>query len=571
MSRLLQDFPEVSTETWEEAIRNDLKRAGPAKKLVWESPEGFCIKPYYRSEDLSGLEYLHTAPGDFPYLRGIRRSGDWRMREEVKEAEPRSANQAAVEAVRAGAEEIEFRAMNPKSASELETLQSNLEDVPVHFHDATEDLVRLLMKVGEAQCWSTDLNPLLHIELARELAILEPGKVLTVDAGKFEEAGATTIQEVGFTLAEGIDFLASQQALGIAADRGAGLIAFSFAVGANYFFQIAKLRAFRLVWARAVESFGGTRASATAKIHARSSRWNKTIYDPHVNVLRGTTEAMSAILGGADSVTVAAFDSCYRRSDAPSRRLARNTQIILRHEAQLARVADPGGGSYYLEGLTDSIARESWKLMQEIEAGGGFQKAGDRITRALHESLATREKAVTQRRRVFVGTNKYSNPGERALDRIGCQTNGTRRGAEIFEQIRLRTEQHAQRTGKVARILLAEMGGLKMRLARSNFAYNFFGCAGFEIVQQKFENTELLAQSAADLIVLCSSDPEYPALVASLVASLKERNREIPIIIAGNPDSAEHLKTLGVADFVHLRSNPVELLEKWQAKLGSRD
>jgi len=571
MSRLLQEFPEVSTETWEEAIRNDLKRAGPAKKLVWESPEGLRIKPYYRSEDLSGLEYLDTAPGDFPYLRGVRRTGDWRIREEIEEAEPRSANQAAVEAVKAGAEEIEFRTVSPKNASELEILHSNLENVPVHFHGATEDLVRLLMKIGQTHCWSTDLNPLLHIELARELAVLEPGNVLTLDAGQIEEAGATTIQEVGFTLAEGIDFLASLQALGIAADRAAGLIAFSFAIGANYFLQIAKLRAFRLLWTRAVESFGGTGASAKAKIHARSSRWNKTIYDPHVNIVRGTTEAMSAILGGADSLTVASFDSCYKRSDAASRRLARNTQIILKHEAQLARVADPGGGSYYLEALTDSIARESWKLIQEIEGVGGFQKAGDRITRALQESLAAREKAVTQRRRVFVGTNKYPNPDERALDRVGGQTDGTRRGAEIFEQIRLRTEQHAQRAGKLPRILLAEMGDLKMRLARSNFAYNFFGCAGFEIVQRKFENTDLLAQSDADLIVLCSSDPEYPALVASLVASLKERNREIPIIIAGNPDSAEQLKTLGVADFVHVRSNPVETLEKWQAKLGSRN
>lgn len=571
MSRLLQDFPEISTETWEEAIRNDLKRVGPAKKLVWESPEGLCINPYYRSEDLSGLDYLETAPGDFPYLRGVRRTGDWRIREEIEEGEPRRANQAAVEAVKAGAEEIEFHGVTPQTASELEILYSSLEDVPVHFHGATENLVRLLMKSGPGHGWSTDMNPLLHIEFARELAVLDPGKVLTLDAARFEEAGATTIQEVGFALAEGVDFLASLEALGIEADRAARLIAFSFAIGANYFFQIAKLRAFRLLWTRAVESFGGTGEGAKATIHARGSRWNKTIYDPHVNILRGTTETMSAILGGADSVTVASFDSCYKRSDAASRRLARNTQIILKHEAQLARVADPGGGSYYLEALTDSIARESWKLMQEIEGEGGFQKADDRITPALQKSLAAREKAVTKRQWVFVGTNKYPNPEERALDRVASQTDGTRRGAEIFEQIRLRTEQHAQRSGKLPKILLAQMGELKMRLARSNFAYNLFGCAGFEIIQQKFENTELLAQTDADLIVLCSSDAEYLALASSLVAHLKERKREIPIIIAGNPDAAEQLKTLGVEDFVHVRSNPVEILEKWQARLRSRE
>jgi methylmalonyl-CoA mutase len=571
MSRLLQEFPAVSTETWEEAIRRDLKRTGPDKKLDWESPEALRIKPFYRSEDLNGLECLDTAPGDFPYLRGLRCTGDWQIREEIEEAEPQSANRAAVEAIKSGAEEIEFRSVSPQSASELEILLSNLEDVPVHFHGATEGLLRLLLKIGQTHGWSTDLSPLSHIELARELASLAPGKVLTVDAGKFEEAGGTTVQEIGFTLAEGIEFLASLEALGIEADRTAGLIAFSFGIGSNYFFQIAKLRAFRLVWARAVESFGGTGEGAKARIHARSSRWNKTIYDPHVNILRGTTEAMSAILGGADSITVASFDSCYKPSDAASRRLARNTQIILKQEAQLARVADPGAGSYYLEALTDSVARQSWKIMQEIEAAGGFQKAVGRITQALRESLAAREKAVAQRRRVFVGTNKYPNSEERALDRIMRQTNGVRRGAEVFEQIRLRTEQHARRTGKPPRILLAEMGDLKMRVARSNFAYNFFGCAGFEIIQQRFDNTEVLAESDADVIVLCSSDPEYLALVGSLVPSLKKRPREVPIIIAGNPDSAEQLKALGVADFVHVRSNPVEMLEKWQAKLGSRE
>ena len=571
MSRLLQEFPEVNNETWEEAIRKDLKRTGPDKKLEWESPDGLRIKAYYRSEDLNGLEYLDTAPGDFPFVRGNRSTGGWRIREEIEEAEPRSANHAAVEAIKAGAEEIEFRSVSPQNASELEILHSNLEGVPVHFHGATEDLVHLLMKVGQAHCWSTDLDPLLHIDLTRELAALERGQVLTLDAGKFEEGGSTAVQEVGFILAEGIDFLAALDTRGIEADRAAASVAFSFAIGSTYFFQIAKLRAFRLLWARVVESFGGTAEAAKARIHARSSRWNRTIYDPHVNILRGTTEAMSAILGGADSVTVSSFDRCYKPPDAASRRLARNTQIILKQEAQLASVADPGGGSYYLEALTDSIARESWKLMQEIEAAGGFPKADARITQTLRESLAARQKAVTQRRRVLVGTNKYPNPEEQALDRITQHTNGIRRGAEIFEQIRLRTERHARRTGKLPRILLAEMGDLKMRVARSTFAYNLFGCAGFEIIQQKFDNTELLAQADADLIVLCSSDPEYLALAGSLIAHLKERNREIPIIIAGNPDSAEQLKTLGVTDFVHVRSNPVEILEKWQAKVGSRE
>ncbi len=206
---------------------------------------------------------------------------------------------------------------------------------------------------------------------------------------------------------------------GVDVDRAAAALEFSFAIGCNYFFQIAKLRAFRMLWARAVESFGGTHEAARARIAARTSRWNKTVYDPHVNILRATTEAMAAVLGGADSVTVAPFDACYKAPDEASRRLARNTQLLLKHEAWLGRVADAGGGSYSLETITDFLAREGWKLFQEIEARGGFRKAQAEgvIAQTLERSLAAREKAVASRRRVFVGTNQFANPAERALDR----------------------------------------------------------------------------------------------------------------------------------------------------------
>ncbi len=228
----------------------------------------------------------------------------------------------------------------------------------------------------------------------------------------FEEAGATAVEEIGFALAAGVDFLAAMQEREVEVDRAASALEFSFAMGANYFFQIAKLRAFRMMWARAVESFGGTLDGARARIAARTSRWNKTIYDPHVNILRATTEAMAAVLGGADSLMVAPFDECYKQPDEASRRLARNTQLLLKHEAWLGRVADAAGGSYYVEAITDFLAREGWKRFQEIEARGGYRKAQAEgaIERALASSLAAREKAVASRRSVLVGTNQFANP-----------------------------------------------------------------------------------------------------------------------------------------------------------------
>jgi methylmalonyl-CoA mutase len=575
--KLLQQFPPVSTQSWEEVIRKDLKGADYAKKLIWQSEDGLAVKPYYRAEDIAGLEYLDAAPGDFPYARSDRSTGDWRIREEIDAADPAKANQAALTAVVAGAEAIAFREVRIKDASGLATLLANLQEIPIHFQNADESLIRLLIgRLIEGQkpspvAISTDWDPLANLDFAAEILASAPPMLapFTIHGAELEESGATAVEEVGFTLAAAIDFLAEMQSRKLDVNRAAGSIAFSFAIGANYFFQIAKLRAFRLLWARAVESFGGTRESAKARIHARTSRWNKTIYDPHVNILRATTEAMSAVLGSADSISVAPFDECYKAPDDASRRLARNTQILLKQEALLSRVADPGGGSYCIEVITDFIAREGWKAMQAIEAAGGYRKAQAQITRALEQSLAAREKAVLSRRRIFTGTNQHANLSEKALDRIDVsRLTGEKRGTQMYEELRLRTERHAAQTGKSPRVLLAEIGDVKMRSARSGFAANFFGCAGFDIVTKRFDNTDEIAASDADLIVLCSSDPEYPALAAELIAKLKALGHKTPVIVAGYPDSAEQLKAAGVADFIHIRSNPIEVLTKWQQQLG---
>lgn len=574
---LLQEFPPVSTQSWEDAIARDLKGADYARKLIWQTEEGLAVKPYYRAEDIAGLEFLDAAPGDYPYLRGARLTADWRIREEIDLAVPEQANRAARSAVTAGAEEIAFRNIVIRNVSDLGMLLVNLREIPVHFQNAGEPLIRLLIDAStgrqDSAPVSTGWNPLTNPKFAAEAALAAPPGLVpfTIDGSEFEESGATAVEEAGFTLAAAIEFLAEMQSRDVDVDRAATSIAFSFAIGASYFFQIAKFRAFRMLWARAAESFGGSREGARARIHARTSRWNETIYDPHVNILRATTEAMSAVLGGADSITVAPFDECYKTPDEASRRLARNTQIILKREALLSRVADPGAGSYCLEAITDFIAREGWKSMQRIEAAGGYRKAvaDGQISRALEQSLAAKEKAVALRRRIFTGTNQYADPSEKALDRIEpLRVTGERRGAQSYERLRLRTERHAAMTGKPPRVLLAEIGDVRMRSARSNFAANFFACAGFDIVTQRFQGAGEIAARDADVIVLCSSDQEYPELARELALQLKALGRRTPVIVAGNPDSAEQLRAVGVADFIHARSNPIEVLTSWQQKLG---
>jgi len=577
MEHLLEEFPPVSTAEWEAAIARDLKGADYEKRLIWRSEEGLAVKPYYRADDLKDLACKDAAPGVFPYRRGARAIGDWQIREKIDAVDAETANREACAAVAAGADGISFSGVSAKSIADLGVLLATLDEIPIHFDGADEGLLRLLLETlragRRAAGVSTGRDALTSVEFAAEVIGGAPNGFVpfTIHGDAFEEAGATAAEEVGFTLSAGVDFLDAMQDRNIVAGRAAAALEFHFAMGSNYFFQIAKLRAFRMVWARAVGSFGGSRSEARAHIAARTSRWDKTAYDPHVNILRATTEAMSAVLGGADSVMVAPFDACYKLPNEASRRLARNTQLLLKHEAWIGHIADAAGGSYYLETVTDFLAHEGWKIMQGIEARGGYRKSQmDGATKAaLDRSMTAREKAVASRRRVFVGTNQFANPAEQALNR--CEpgrSSETKRGTQPYEALRLRTERHTAGGGLTPRVLLAEFGDVKLRAARSNFAVNFFACAGFETVTRRFRKAVEIAGAEGDLIVLCSSDKEYAAIAAELMPKLKAMDRKTPVIVAGNPEDAAMLSAAGVADFVHARSHPVEVLTKWQERLG---
>ena len=577
--RLLEEFPPVSTAEWQAAIARDLKGADPEKRLVWRTEEGLGVKPFYRAEDLAGLADVDTAPGSFPYRRGTRTSGDWRIREAIDVADAEEANRMACAAVAAGAEGIAFSRLLVESIGELETLLRHLDEIPVHFERADEQLIRLLVErlngAPRAAEISTGCDALVSAEFAAEVIAAAPAGLVpfTIDGAAFAEAGGTAVEEIGFALAAGVDFLATLAECGVDVNRAAAALEFSFAVGSNYFFEIAKFRAFRMLWARAVESFGGTHEAAKARIAARTLHWNETVYDSHVNILRATTEAMAAVLCGANALMVAPFDACYKAPDDASRRLARNTQLLLKHETWLGRVADAGGGSYALETITDFLARAGWKVMQDVEARGGFHKAQAEgmIAQTLQRGLAARQQAVALRKRVLVGTNQYANPAERAPDRVDEQRmKADVRGARAYEELRLRTERHAAAGGKTPRVLLAEIGDVKIRAARSNFARNFFACAGFEMQTRRFKKAEEIAAAGADLIVLCSADTEYAAQASALMAQLRALGRDTPVIVTGNPENAEELRATGIADFVHLRSQPLEFLTKWQERLGIR-
>jgi len=345
-------------------------------------------------------------------------------------------------------------------------------------------------------------------------------------------------------------------------------------VGSNYFMEIAKLRAARVLWTTLIEPYKPTCDGAfQISINTVASSWNKTLYDPYVNMLRSTTEAMSAALGGADSIALKPFDIAYKQEDEFSSRINRNTQIILKEESYFDKVVDPAAGSYYIENLTNSIIESAWKLFQDVENGGGFTALieNGKIKAEIEESARKRDMDIATRKYILLGTNQYPNLNESMLDKIEeqktCHSAGLKsyRGAAAFEELRLQTEIFAKKHHR-PKLFLLKVGNLAMRQARAGFVTNFFGCAGYEIIDNAgFNNADEGVKTALntspDLIVLCSSDEEYATLGVEITEKIKKNQKKLPVIIAGYPtEIIDLLNEAGVDDYVHIKNNVLEKL-----------
>jgi methylmalonyl-CoA mutase len=354
-------------------------------------------------------------------------------------------------------------------------------------------------------------------------------------------------------------------------------------VSSNYFMELAKFRAARMLWAQIVKQYNPKNLECSKmEVHASTSRFNQTIYDAHVNLLRSQTETMSAALAGVDSITTTPFDTPYKTPDTFSERIARNQQFLLKEESHLDKVIDPAGGSYYVETLTVSIANEAWKLFLEAEQGNGFfaLTAEGKIQEAVNASCAKRHTDVARRKEVLLGTNQYPNINEKAADKLAesdgkckcsCGTEDNekalcgKRAASDFEDLRLATEAAAKRP----KVFMLTIGNLAMRLARAQFSSNFFGCAGYEIIDNLGFDTveqgvdEALAKGA-DVVVLCSSDDEYATLAPE---AFKYLNGRAEFVVAGAPACTDDLKAVGIKDFVHVRCNVLDTLRDFNTRL----
>ena len=661
--KLFAEFPPVSTEDWEKVIVADLKGADYDKKLVWKTWEGIPVKPYYRAEDLKNLQWLlDNLPGEFPFVRGAKKTdNDWEVRAEIYEADVATANASARRNLERGCDAVSFRSricggnkkiygQNVQVQSDFDALLQGIDlaATKVYFDwgvRGAQALAMLINHVGGKSIAGGALmyDPLAELAKAGKIALdkdkiaheaaevakaaaekLPTVKAITVQTHHYHNAGANIVQEMAIALAAGTEYMNALTDNGLSAAQAASQIGFSFSTGSNYFFEIAKLRAFRALWANVLKAYGVT---GTASIHCRTSLWNATVFDPNVNMLRASTEAMSAALGGCDALTVVPYDASFKTPDEFSYRIARNTQLLLKYESGFNKIVDPSAGSYYIESITDQLATKALEGFKKIEAEGGLLAAllAGTVQKEIAAVQAQKDKAITQRREVFLGTNAFPNLNEKMsanmvkaegfdltgkveysacgdvqkfIDKFStgkkcccsCGKGGegescdcgettvtkldVRRGAEVFEKLRLATEAYAQKTGSAPKVFLWTAGDLGMRLARATFVKNFFGCAGYTAIDTNgvpdaAAGIELMKKHNPEIVVLCSKDDEYVALAQEIFPAITAAFPKAIKIIAGNPkEQMEELKAAGAQDFIHVMTNAIDSLTAYQAKLG---
>ncbi|MDR3328986.1 MAG: methylmalonyl-CoA mutase family protein [Prevotellaceae bacterium] len=623
---LLSEFPATPTEAWEAAIEKDLKGADYSKKLVWRTAEGIAARPYYRADDLSRV--AHLAAGEFPYVREAKQAGGWRVRQSYCACEdPAAANAQALDGLMKGVEAVSFCVPKDLTEAALARLLKGiyLDVVEVSLtpcRGCGAELTKML--VGYARQQGADLG---KVQLAVEV---DPLRILTgsgslcegafdklkaamdaaaavrhlrtigVSGAALHNAGATAAQELAFALAMGVEYLAQLTTRGVGVAEIAARARFTFAVGASYFLEIAKLRAARMLWAHILSAYQPQQGEAAARmnIHAVTSAWNQTAYDAYVNMLRGTTESMSAAIAGADSLEVLRFDKPFKAPSDFANRIARNTQILLKEESHFDHVADPAGGSYYIETLTQSVAQEAWKLFLAVEERGGYLAAfrAGFVQEQVKGAAQKRDSNLASRRETLLGTNQYPNFGEalgkeaaehlHGNDGCGCSTGcgcsqsrccksnapllaeplPPYRGAQAFEALRTTTEAAA----KTPEAFMLTFGSLAMCRARAQFACNFFAVAGFRVTDNnRFatigEGVEAALSAGAEVVVCCSSDEDYAEAAPQIYEALKGK---AIVVVAGEPECKPDLQAKGLSHFISVKSNVLETLRGYQQELG---
>ena len=610
--KLFQEFVAPTKQEWLDKIEVDLKGADFQKRLVWRTNEGFNVQPFYRREDVEKLQTPLSLPGEYPFVRGNKKhDNEWYVRQNIVAASAKEANQKALDVLNKGVTSLGFRIPgNEVSKDYVATLldgifcdcvELNFSTCKRHSVELAGILVDYFQEKGydkEKIVASIDWDPIEKIVVKGKdtEALLQYSKtlvetvkdyphfrVISVNTVALNNAGAYIVQELGYALAWGAEYLHQLVEAGVEPTLAARKIKFNMGISENYFMEIAKFRAARLLWADIVKQFEPVCDCACKMIvNAETSRYNMTLFDAYVNMLRSQTETMSAALAGVHSIVVTPFDAAYETPNEFSERIARNQQLLLKEECHFATVVDPSAGSYYIEELTTSLANEAWKIFLAVEEQGGFLaavKAGT-VQDDINATNDKRHLHAAQRREFILGTNQFPNfieksDGKEPLVKQCCcksqeetvyKTINQARLSADFEALRLRTE----KAEKQPVAFMLTIGNLVWRQARAQFSTNFLACAGYKVIDNLGfktveEGVDEALKAGADIVVICSSDDEYAEYA---VPAYKYLDNRALFVVAGAPACADELKAAGIENFIHVKVNQLETLKMFNEKLG---
>ncbi|MCF7912501.1 MAG: acyl-CoA mutase large subunit family protein [Candidatus Cloacimonetes bacterium] len=684
---LLSEFPGTSDAAWLAAAEKLLKGKPFDKVLRTSTYEGLILDPQYRKDVWDKVSYLEELPGEGSNVRGTKAEGyqveSWKVSQEIRCTLAADFNAALLPSLQRGQDAINLvidaagiAGNDPDEAkaadigrggtsisclADMETafagVQLDCVDINIQAYNTSLEYAMLLAAYCEKQ--GIDVSKLQGCVGADPLGQLaETGsitgtlgeaygkmagltlwaketqaqlKTIDIHTLAYHNAGGSAVEELAFALATGVEYIRRLSEFGLEIDDIAPRIQFSMALGGNLFMEIAKLRAARILWHKVIKEFGGSDESAKMYIHGRTGKYNKTKYDPYVNMLRTTTEGFAGMIGGVDSLHIGSFDEVIREPDEFSRRIARNQQIILNEESHLGYVIDPAGGSWYIEELTQELAERAWSSFQMLESEGTFSDLllSGKVQEIIEKVAALRQDNLAKRKDVLVGINMYANMLETPLEAkaidypgiscrrsneirsnrnsdleiepcahsikaaflqgasIGVITKGLglsentemqqlsqERLAEPFEKLRENMAAHIAKTGRAVRVFLANSGSLSQYKARADFSRGFMEVGGFEIIDQGgFDNSAAAAEAAiaskAEIVVICSTDDRYPEIVPAICSLIKAAAPGTMLILAGFPkDMIITYTAMGINEFIHLRANAWEVLSKAQKMAG---
>jgi len=610
------EFSPTPKEKWIEKVNIDLKGADFAKKLVWRTLEGANVDPFYTSENTDHLEYLKGFQNlNLNQANPQVGPRSWILYEKIKVENEKVANKEVQQAFHMGSNGVNFvlgSTSSPDLGLLLKNIYPNINPIIFTVPGEISSFLKLYLEIIDKHpdielsdiMGGLNYDPLMQYTLTGNLndggiealgtvlsltQDIQDFKPVTINGAHFHNSGANSAQEIAFVISAAVEYIDRFGSLGISLKDFLSGFEFSMAVGTNYFMEIAKIRALRALFYNVLKLYQVEHFNpGEIRIHSESSLWTKTLYDPYVNMLRNTTEAMSAVLGGCNSLSISAFDDTFSQSTDFSKRISRNISNLLKEESYFDKVSDPAAGSYYIEEITDKLVEAGLEVFQEIERDGGFVQAFEngKIKEMINASRNKKHDLISKRKDVFIGTNQYPNTSEsidpselvfvNSGDRKDQNILHTSSGTEQFEKLRLSTDRYIMKNGEGKRptVFLSLVGDNKiMRKARATFSMGFFGCAGFRVIESSpspdlFKAVHKAIESNADIVVMCGADEDYLESGIDYAKAFKGNSNGI-LVIAGNPEeNREELIEAGVMDFINLRTNLIDSLRNFQNQLN---